>query len=183
MHYSQLIDDLHRIYENNEFSDGVIEADGREFFISRAVLAARSPVFRTMFNNIRFSEAKDGRVKIEEFSASVVQKLLDYIYTGRMNNLEDEALNLLAAGHKYCIEGVQNLAQEELIKQIDEDNVCDLLISADLYEAQMLKQQCIAFVAQHRAQVIKTGGWKLLINQQHHHLMIQLVETTKDLHL
>jgi hypothetical protein len=34
MHYSRLIDDLHRIYEHHEFSDGVIEVEGREFFVS-----------------------------------------------------------------------------------------------------------------------------------------------------
>jgi hypothetical protein len=34
MHYSQLIDDLHRIYETQEFSDGVIEVEGQEFFVS-----------------------------------------------------------------------------------------------------------------------------------------------------
>jgi hypothetical protein len=60
-----------------------------------------------MFTNSNFAEARDGRVKIEDFSATVVQKLMDYVYTGRMGNLEAEAFNLLAAGHKYCIEGVQ----------------------------------------------------------------------------
>lgn len=75
--------------------------------MSRAVLAARSPVFRTMFTNSNFIETRDGRVKIDDFGAGVVQKLLDYIYTGRMGNIEEEAFNLLAAGHKYCIDGVQ----------------------------------------------------------------------------
>jgi hypothetical protein len=61
-----------------------------------------------MFNNSNFAEARDGRVKIDDFSADVVQKLMDYVYTGRMGNMEEEeAFNLLAAGHKYCIEGVQ----------------------------------------------------------------------------
>lgn len=77
----------------------------------------------------------------------------------------------------------QTLAQEELVRKIDEDNVCDLLIRADLYEAQMLKQQCIAFFAQHRNQVVKTAGWKQFIEQSNHQIMVQLIETTKDLQL
>ncbi|KAI6192306.1 Speckle-type POZ protein-like protein [Aphelenchoides bicaudatus] len=184
MHYSQLIDDLHRIYEDHEFSDGVIEVEGKEFFISRAVLAARSAVFRTMFTNTNFTEAQNGRVKIDDFSASIVQKLLDYIYTGRMGNMtEEDAFDLLTAGHKYCIEGVQTLAQEELVRHIDEENVCSLLVHADLYEAELLKQQCIAYIAQHRSQIIKTDGWKQLTDPANHHLMIELIESTKDLQL
>lgn len=75
------------------------------------------------------------------------------------------------------------MAQEELVRHIDEENVCSLLVHADLYEAEMLKQQCIAFVAQHRNQIIKTEGWKQLTASANHHLMVQLIESTKDLQL
>ena len=57
-----------------------------------------------------FNEAKDGRVRIEDFSAEVMKQVLNYIYTGRMTSETDEeniAMELLAAGHKYCIEGIQ----------------------------------------------------------------------------
>jgi hypothetical protein len=47
----------------------------------------------------------------------------------------------------------------------------------------MLKQQCIAFIAQHRSEVVRTEGWKLLTNPLYHNLMVELVETTKELRL
>jgi hypothetical protein len=53
------------------------------------------------------SESHTGLLKVDDFGASVIRRLLDYIYTGRMGNIEDIAEDLLAAGHKYCIEGVQ----------------------------------------------------------------------------
>lgn len=69
-------------------------------------MAARSPVFRTMFT-CGLSESQNGRLKIEDFPAPVIRRLLDYVYTGRMGNIEQIAEDLLSAGHKYCIEGVQ----------------------------------------------------------------------------
>jgi hypothetical protein len=47
----------------------------------------------------------------------------------------------------------------------------------------MLKQQCVAFIAQHREQVMKTEGWTQLKDPQYHRLVVDLIETTKDLKL
>ncbi|KAI6231689.1 BTB/POZ domain protein [Aphelenchoides besseyi] len=182
-HYSQLIDDLHQIYESQEFSDGVICVRDHEFFISRAVLAARSPVFKAMFT-CGLSESQGGRVTIEDFSPEVIKHLLEYIYTGRMGGrIEEIGLDLLEAGNKYCIEGVKNLAQESLVQSINMENVCERLIHADMYEAELLKQQCISYVALNRNKVVKTDGWKLLADAEYHSLMLELIETTKDLQI
>ncbi|KAI6222296.1 Speckle-type POZ protein-like protein [Aphelenchoides fujianensis] len=107
-HYSQLIDDLHQIYEKHEFSDGVLVVDGEEFF---------------------------------------------------------------------------NLAQESLVGRIEVENVCELLVHADIYGAELLKQQCISFVALNRSKIIRTDGWRSLSDPAHHSLMLQLIETTKDLQI
>ncbi|KAI6172855.1 Speckle-type POZ protein-like isoform X2 [Aphelenchoides besseyi] len=182
-HYSQLIDDLHQIYETQEFSDGVICVRDHEFFISRAVLAARSPVFKAMFT-CGLSESQGGRVTIEDFSPEVLKHLLEYIYTGRIGGrIEEIGFDLLEAGNKYCIEGVKNLAQESLVKSISTENVCEHLIHADMYEAKLLKQQCISYIALNRNKVVKTNGWKLLADVEYHSLMLELIETTKDLQI
>ncbi|KAI6221910.1 Speckle-type POZ protein B-like protein [Aphelenchoides fujianensis] len=183
-HYSQLIDDLHQIYEKHEFSDGVLAVGDEEFFISRAVLAARSSVFKAMFT-CGLKEATEGRVEIADFSADVVRRLLEYVYTGRISGELDveTALSLLEAGNKYDVEGVKNLAQESLVGRIEVENVCELLVHADIYGAELLKQQCISFVALNRSKIIRTDGWRALSDPAHHSLMLQLIETTKDLQI
>lgn len=77
-------------------------ADGRQFPAHKAILAARSAVFTSMFSHGECSEsAHRARVLIEDItSGEVMEALLAYIYSGDTREVGRYSVELLAAADK-----------------------------------------------------------------------------------
>ena len=66
------------------------------------ILSLRSPVFDAMFKT-GMTEVNTGQVVIEDLEETTLGKLLEFIYTGRLTELEDHLDRLLYAADKYQI--------------------------------------------------------------------------------
>ena len=95
----RLSDDLGQLFESQRFSDVTLSVGGREFQAHKALLAARSPVFAAMFEH-EMEERKHNRVDITDVDHEVLREMLRFIYTGKTNNLDKMADDLLAAADK-----------------------------------------------------------------------------------
>ena len=95
----RLSDDMGQLFESQRFSDVTLSVGGREFQAHKALLAARSPVFAAMFEH-EMEERKHNRVDITDVDHEVLREMLRFIYTGKTNNLEKMADDLLAAADK-----------------------------------------------------------------------------------
>ena len=95
----RLSDDLGQLFESQRSSDVTLSVGGREFQAHKALLAARSPVFAAMFEH-EMEERKHNRVDITDVDHEVLREMLRFIYTGKTNNLEKMADDLLAAADK-----------------------------------------------------------------------------------
>ena len=106
-------------------------------------------------------EKKNSRVEVKDVEPDVMAELLRFIYTGKTAaNLDNMAADLLAAADKYALERlkvrnlilvlrtmlhnviyVQVMCEEALCNGLTVENVCDVLILADLHSAEQLKAQ------------------------------------------
>ncbi|CAL1404760.1 unnamed protein product [Linum trigynum] len=120
-------------------SDGTIAAH-------RAVLAARSPVFRSMFAH-NLKEKELSTVNISDMSIEACQALMNYIY-GSISHEEFIAhrLALLRAADKYDISDLKEACHESLLEDIDAKNVLERLQSAALYQLPRLKASCMRYL-------------------------------------
>lgn len=143
------------------FSDVVVVAGEREFPVHRAILAERSDVFRAMFD-ANMTETQQKRVVIEDLSADAVSDLLAFIYTDSAPNIEQVARELLVAAEKYDISRLKAACEVELAKNLDIDNVIDILIEAEMYRADQLKETALHWIAKHAPDVVQTTSWKSL---------------------
>ena len=66
------------------------------------ILSLRSPVFDAMFKT-GMTEVNTGQVVIEDLEETTLGKLLEFIYTGRLTELEDHLDRILCAADKYQI--------------------------------------------------------------------------------
>ena len=66
------------------------------------ILSLRSPVFDAMFKT-GMTEVNTGQVVIEDLEETTLGKLLEFIYTGKLTELEDHLDRLLYAADKYQI--------------------------------------------------------------------------------
>lgn len=180
----RLPDDLEDLFKSQEFSDVTIYANGREFRAHKAILAARSPMFRGMFSH-DMKETKYNRVEVPDVDPEVLQEMLRFIYTGksllepRLQNKEQRdqkeqereqhlAIELLQAANKYQLDRLKLICEEALNKTLSADSVAEILALADLYNAAQLKTQAIEFISTHATEVIETEGWNRMVRENPH---------------
>ncbi|CAB3980620.1 roadkill isoform X3 [Paramuricea clavata] len=146
-------------------------ADGKHFNAHKAILAARSPVFGAMFEH-EMEERKNGRVQILDVESDVFKEMLQFIYTGKTSKLNEMAPELLAIADKYAIDRLKTMCEESLCNSLSTDNVCSILILADLHSANNLKEYAVDFVNSHAVAVTNSPGWKTLVSN-HSHLLAE----------
>ncbi|KAI8012062.1 BTB/POZ domain-containing protein [Camellia lanceoleosa] len=114
-------------------TDIVINTSDGSIGAHRAVLAAQSPVFRSMFSH-NLKEKELSTVNISDMSIEACQAFLNYIY----GNIQQEEflshrLGLLQAADKYDIVDLKEACHESLLEDIDTENVLERLQNASLY--------------------------------------------------
>ena len=77
--------DLWTAAVNAQLTDFVFQIGNVEFSVYKFVLAARSPVFRAMFES-NMIESRTGRVQIVDSSPETFEQFLYFIYTGHLMN-------------------------------------------------------------------------------------------------
>lgn len=84
--YAQkLLLNLFLMQQNSRFCDVEIVVGGRVFNAHRAILSASSAYFEAMFRpDMGLSEGKQKSVVLYSFDPDILQMLLDFIYTGRI---------------------------------------------------------------------------------------------------
>ncbi|KAF8778344.1 Speckle-type POZ protein-like like protein [Argiope bruennichi] len=147
--YFNLKADLENFYNHEtRTTDFCIKAEKKIFQVHRCILAARSPVMKSMLENDMI-EKRTGSVKIEDINSEVISLLLYYIYSSELKkNIEYQLIaSLYAAADKYDIPGLRNYCRQELMKKVSISNFDDLLILSHLHRDNELKQFIISFLS------------------------------------
>jgi len=82
-HAAVLLSQLSLLRTDHASTDTVLVASETEVLCHRAVLAASSPYFRAMFHST-LRESREQRIKLDGVTALALKRLVDYIYTGRI---------------------------------------------------------------------------------------------------
>ena len=99
------------VFLNGKLSDCTVFCQGREFNCHKAVLAGRSVVFDAMISH-DMEETRRGEVVIKDLDSDTVGKMLAYVYTGKVEEIEAKAAELLAAAEKYILPELKMMSEE-----------------------------------------------------------------------
>ncbi|KAJ0101655.1 hypothetical protein Patl1_03731 [Pistacia atlantica] len=137
---------LGRMLRENIHTDIIINASDGSIGAHRAVLASRSPVFRSMFSH-DLKEKELSTINISDMSIEACQAFLSYIY----GNIEHEdflthRLALLRAADKYDISDLKEACHDSLLEDIDAKNVLERLQNASLFALPKLKSSCMRYL-------------------------------------
>ncbi|KAL3821158.1 hypothetical protein ACJIZ3_007063 [Penstemon smallii] len=137
---------LGRMLSESIHTDIVINSSNGTISAHRAVLASRSPVFRSMFSH-DLKEKEMSAINISDMSIESCQAFLHYIY-GNIGNEEflTHRLALLQAADKYDISDLKEACHESLMEDIDTKNVLERLQNASLYQLPKLKDSCMRYL-------------------------------------
>lgn len=139
------------------------------------LLSKRSPVFATMFQTDML-EKKNGQVEISDIEPNIFKFLLDFVYHGKITSAVsgDGWLKLMVAADKYSIIGLMTICEERISKTLCIDNVVDVFIIADLVKTKVLKEKSKRFIFDHKLSIVRTDGYKNLIQTQRIDLLSEL---------
>jgi len=154
-------------------TEHVIVDNPRPLYAHRAILSARSAVFRAMFygamrESVGVAAKAAGNLKqhqeivIPNIDFDIFLVLLRYIYTGQVKFSPDTILATLAAANQYNLDGLKNACEKYITACIDFDNACYLLQSAKMFNADELFNTCKAYVESNAAPIFVSDAFQEL---------------------
>ena len=105
-HRQELIERLVALRRNESFCDVTVSVKGKEFKAHKPVLAAASPFFLSLLeSDMRESKEQLIKIELEEATATVMEDVLRYIYTGNVSVTEESCHNLIATADYLLMSG------------------------------------------------------------------------------
>ncbi|WVZ94475.1 hypothetical protein U9M48_040362 [Paspalum notatum var. saurae] len=170
---SNIAEQLGHLLDAEEGVDVTFSVDGETFVAHKILLAARSPVFKAeLFGAMK--EAKEQLVTIQDMQPVVFKALLHFIYTDSLphmdgregnGNHKDMLQHLLVAADRYAVDRMKVVCESMLCKDLDAENVSDILALAYQHNCDRLKDKCLEFITSSSSvmdSVMATQGYKNL---------------------
>ena len=131
------------LFEKMQGSDFTIVFNGVNVPCHKLVLAAASPVFEAMVEN-QHLEAIESKAEIE-LTEEVGRAFVKFIYTGDLEEgiLKEHTVAFLELGDKYDVKVLKDLAEDEMLKQLDKKNMVEYVSIGDLFNAENLLEAAL----------------------------------------
>ena len=142
-HRDQLFERFEALRTKETFCDVTVAVKGKEFKAHKVVLAAASPFFLSLWeSNMIESNEQRIEIKLEEATASVMEDVLRYIYTGNASVTEENCHTLIATANYLLLPGLKTLAVAVLKGKLTVENCVCNYYYADKYHCEELKRAC-----------------------------------------
>mmetsp|Transcript_112381 Transcript_112381/g.324637 ORF Transcript_112381/g.324637 Transcript_112381/m.324637 type:complete len:469 (+) Transcript_112381:134-1540(+) len=140
-------------------SDVVLRVQEERLPAHRALLGARSPVFKAMFfGAMRESGAKE--VDISAFSAPTMKLLLHFLYAGVLEAVRlDEMVPLMACADHYGVTTLRDNICQHLHESMSPETACIVLALARTYQQEVIQERYLSFVLMNAQQVFRSEGF------------------------
>ncbi|CAG5092637.1 Similar to SPOPL: Speckle-type POZ protein-like (Homo sapiens) [Cotesia congregata] len=138
--------------KNVEFSDVKIRVkNNEEFPAHKVVLASNSSVFKNMLTT-DMKESKENCINFPELDSDTVNKLLHFLYHGKLDKASDNSailLELVKAADMYLISDLKRVCDAFLSRLLSSENVFLLLEISRTINLPIVRQQSLIFIANH----------------------------------
>ena len=144
-------------------SDFVITCGGESFKCHKAILAARSKYFESMFRS-DMAESSQSSIMMNDISAKAFTLLLEFIYTGSLSDSSDlKSTELLTLADRFLFDDLKLACEAAISKTVGLSNAVELLSIAHTYSAKQLQKAAAKFVMGNRLELSKTEEWKEMV--------------------
>jgi len=155
-----LATDLRALWQDPEgtHADIKIVTEQKSFMAHKAILSARSPMFRAMFS-LDMKEKEASEIEVGDVTPETLAQMIEFMYTGNVNDLDERADELLAAADKYGLSRLRSMCESSLEKTFAVDTIAHTLVLSHLHSAKGLKDRAIDFIVANVSQVRQSVGW------------------------
>ena len=172
-----IMGDISVILSQQLYTDVTFLIGDKKLHAHKTILAARSPIFAQMFyNQIEETEKKDcSIVEIENTSLEVFEIVLNFVYTGKVNNLEGLAQKVFVAAEKYGLQNLKNICLGFLSSNICENNIFEIIRFAFKEKVKNLQKEATEFLRKNFVNLQKLANFQKL-SATSTHLVPDLLE-------
>ena len=159
-HREDLLERLDALRRKETFCDVTVAVNGKEFKAYKVVLAAASPFFLSLLeNDMRERNEQRIEIRLEEATASVMENVLEYIYTGNVSVTEESCHNLIATADYLLLPGLKTLAVDFLKEKVTVQNCVFNYYFASKYHCTELTEICCSVINLNFSDVMKTDDF------------------------
>ncbi|KAK0161328.1 hypothetical protein PV327_009809 [Microctonus hyperodae] len=172
--YDEFID-YKKLLSDPALSDVTFIVGDKEMKAHKAVLLARSPKFAAMVAEKILDSAEKNHVHITDIKVNVMEALLKFIYTNEVDNIDGIVNDLLDLADKYKIKDLKEICEETLYLSITDENSAKILIIADRYHCEDLKEKTINYINKNGLDILATDEFEVM-EKNHPHLITQMYQ-------
>ncbi|KAF3848086.1 hypothetical protein F7725_021114 [Dissostichus mawsoni] len=152
---------LKQLLDAQQLCDVTLLVEGKKFMCHRVLLAAVSPYFRAMFTS-PLVESRLTEIRLEEVTPSVMETVIQFVYTGEAGLSLDTAEDLFVAANRLQVMPLQDLCSRFLFEHLSVDNCLGMYSLARSHHDQLLLRATLRLVAQHFPRVARQKDFLLL---------------------
>ncbi|KAE8619696.1 hypothetical protein XENTR_v10009920 [Xenopus tropicalis] len=152
---------LRDLYLTEELCDTTVVTESRRFLCHRVVLASVSPYFRAMFSS-SMREAERGEVVLPDIPPSIMQTVLNFIYTGEATINMDTVQELFTVSSRLQISPLQHLCSSYLIKEQNQENCLWIYKMAYSHNDKILCQAALQYISCHFTSLYSNNSFQCL---------------------
>ena len=131
----------------------LVAKEGNEFKAHRNVLSAVSPFFDKAFQS-EMKEKEEGIIRLEEISASILEGVLEFIYTGHVIILDERnAKDLVITVDYLLLVSLKTIAERFLKERLTNSNCISTFYFAEKYQCEELVSTSRKFILENFASV------------------------------
>lgn len=161
-----LATDLGKFFGANYAKDvTLVGKDDFRIDAHRAILMARSDVFRAMFDH-QMVEKKTNQVTLEDLDGDVLAAMVHFMYTDTVPKLSTLADSLLVAADRFQLIKLKMMCEEQLLKAVDLGTVGHLLTISDVTNAEALKKACLEFTCSFSVDVANSAEFDKYLSKR-----------------
>ncbi|XP_035241833.1 kelch-like protein 5 [Anguilla rostrata] len=152
---------LKQLLDAQQLCDVTLLVEGKKFMCHRVLLAAVSPYFRAMFTS-PLVESRLTEIRLEEVTPSVMETVIQFVYTGEAGLSLDTAEDLFVAANRLQVMPLQDLCSRFLFEHLSVENCLGMYSLARSHHDQLLLRASLRLVAQHFPRVARQNDFLLL---------------------
>ncbi|XP_057318202.1 speckle-type POZ protein-like [Microplitis mediator] len=160
----EIVEDLVALFHSKEGSDAVLVVGDKKIPAHKTLLMNRSNVFRKMLT-CHQKNNKNDEVNIPDMNSDLCEKLLEFIYTNNVTNVDEVAGRLYEVADKYQLPALKKLCEESFRKNVNVENAVQYLVLLNRHNANEDFLNYIAdFIAINSKIITETEEYKALLN-------------------
>lgn len=167
LQHDTIAQDFSKVIASNpsNYDVTLVGKDGVQIKAHKLILAARSKPIEAMFEH-ETKEKMESKIEITDIDGAVLEQMVNFIYSDKVDNLDEYAGDLILAAEKYDLPRLKRLCEQHLFSTINVDNASYVLALSDLCNSPKLREKALEFVVNNPSKIILTETWNRQLSKR-----------------